>query len=140
MTGPERKNMRMRYGVHRPLEDAADEIIYAEVRKIKRHSENDILTPWKEKDRRRHEIYVPGGVPDSANRLGIYHRATNPGRPEMNSREGVSRGLQSRMPKSQSPSTNTDMAWPPGANLGQPGDSLHAFIASEGWDRREGDE
>jgi hypothetical protein len=74
-----------------PLEQAADALIYAEVRKIKKHSENDILTPWKDKARRKHEIYVNAGVPDPANRLGIYHRAANAARPDLNSREGWSR-------------------------------------------------
>jgi len=91
--------MRLRYGVHRVVEEEADALIYGAVRKIKKHSENDILTPWKEKDRRSHEIYVPSGVPDAANRQGIYHRSINSSRPDLNSREGVARGLHSRTPK-----------------------------------------
>lgn len=83
--------MPLRHGVHAPLEEAANALIYEQVRQIKKHSENDILTPWKEKDRRRHELYVTSGIPDPANRLGIFHRVTNPVRPEMNSREGWSR-------------------------------------------------
>lgn len=137
MTQPERKNMRMRYGVHRVLEDAADAIIYAEVRKIKRHSENDILTPWKEKDRRRHEIYVPGGVPDAANRLGIYHRSTNPGRPELNSREGVARSGAHRVPRlidyySEAPRGTSSAA----TDTPVQSDSLRAFV-QQGWDDDE---
>lgn len=129
MTEQNRPNMRMRYGVHRPLEEEADKLIYGAVRKIKRHSENDILTPWKEKDRRKHEIYVPSGIPDASNRQGIYHRVMNPAQSHLNSREGIARGLQSR---GFTPSINSDLPWASrdsrGYEYGHPGDSLHSFV------------
>ena len=114
---PARPNMRMRYGIHRPLEEEADALIYGQVRKIKKHSENDILTPWKEKDRRKHEIYVPSGTPDPASRLGIYHRSLNPARPDLDAREGVARYGSRRVPRS-----NQD------DRVEHHGDSLHSFV------------
>jgi hypothetical protein len=123
--------MRLRFGVARALEDEADRLIYDQVRGIKKHSENDILTPWKEKDRRRHEIYVPSGVPEAANRLGIYHRVINTTRPELNSREGVARGLQARGDSTRRPETPS---WEFNGNGREHGggDSLHSFVFGEG--------
>lgn len=78
--------MRLVHGVHRPLEDAADKIINDAMRKITRpEDKSDILTPWKEQDRRRREIYVSGGVPDSANRSGNFHRSLNTKQAHLNS-------------------------------------------------------
>lgn len=49
---------------------------------------SDILTPWKEMDRRRREVYTESGVPDGALRRGMYHRAWNSEFPHLNSTEG----------------------------------------------------
>lgn len=58
-----------------------------------RHSEkSDILTPWKEQDRRNREVYVESGTPDPSVRRGMFHRAYNPERLDLNSREGIARG------------------------------------------------
>lgn len=78
----------LRSGVHQPLEDAADELLREDLRRHTRHVDNDILTPWKEANRRKREIYVASGVPDPAIRKGCFHRVLNPTRPELNSREG----------------------------------------------------
>lgn len=81
--------MPLRSGIHAPLESIADQMIKESLRAVTRHSDKaDILTPWKEQERRRHEIYVPSGVPDSANREGIFHRSTNAASPHLNSRDG----------------------------------------------------
>jgi hypothetical protein len=81
--------MPLRHGVHQPLEDAADELIRLDLKRHTRPAENDVLTPWKEANRRRREVYVVSGVPDPAVRKGCFHRVVNPGRPELNSREGI---------------------------------------------------
>jgi hypothetical protein len=49
-----------------------------------------VLTDWKTADRYRHEVYTAEGVPDSTRR-GYYHRVANPGRPDLNAREGTAR-------------------------------------------------
>ena len=54
-------------------------------------AKSDVLTAWKEQDRRSHEVYVSEGVPDPAVRRGMFHRALNPTRPELNSRDGHAR-------------------------------------------------
>jgi hypothetical protein len=86
--------MPLRFGVHADLEAAADAMIKQSLAGVTRHvDKSDILTPWKEQERRRREVYVPSGTPDSSNREGIFHRVTNPGSPHLNSRgRGTARG------------------------------------------------
>jgi hypothetical protein len=68
----------MRYGVHRQLEGEADRIIRESLRGITSHAaKSDVLTPWKETERRRREVFVPSGTPDPAVRQGIFGRALN---------------------------------------------------------------
>ena len=82
----------MRYGVHRPLEDEGTRLIRESLVGVTKHSEKaDILTPWKEAERRRREIMVKEGAPDPATRKGVFHRVANPQRPELNSRDGIAR-------------------------------------------------
>lgn len=89
-------SMPVRRGVHAPLEAEADRMIRESLRGVTKHSEKaDILTPWKEQERYRREVYVVSGVPDPAIRRGSFHRAANPTRPELNSRDGISRPRQS---------------------------------------------
>jgi hypothetical protein len=57
----------------------------------KQSEKSDILTPWKELDRQRREVYVESGIPDPANRRGTFHRVANMERPDLNSREGHAR-------------------------------------------------
>lgn len=81
--------MQLHYGVHPQLEDAATELIRKSLEGVTSMSEkSDILTPWKEVDRRRREVYTSEGVPDGAVRRGMYHRAWNSWHPKLNSREG----------------------------------------------------
>jgi hypothetical protein len=85
---------RVRYGRHAALEEVADALIkesLAETTSFK--DKSDILTPWKEEDRKRREVYVASGTPDPAIRRGIYHRAWNSGRPDLASREGIAGAL-----------------------------------------------
>lgn len=81
---------RQRYGVHLPLEEEANRLIRESLAGVTRHTAKaDILTPWKETDRRRREVYTRSGVPDANVRRGMFHRASNSARPELNSRGGV---------------------------------------------------
>ena len=80
----------VRTGVHRPLEDAADELLRQSMAGVtSMEAKSDILTPWKQRDRLAREVYVASGVPDSAIRQGMYHRVANPQAPHLNSRDGV---------------------------------------------------
>ncbi len=91
-------SMPLRSGVHTPLEEIADALIKESLQGVTRHSDKaDILTPWKEQERRRREIYVPSGTPDSANREGIFHRSTNPTSAHLNSRDGKRTARGSRL-------------------------------------------
>jgi hypothetical protein len=84
-----------RYGVHAGLEAEANRIIKESMAGVTSQSaKSDILTPWKEKDRRDREVYTDMGVPDAAVRRGMYHRAWNATSPHLNSRDGVARGTR----------------------------------------------
>lgn len=81
---------KLRFGVDRTLEDAANEIIRESLAGVtKRSDKSDILTPWKEMDRKSREVYSSSGVVDAATRRGYFHRAWNPLHPHLNSRDGV---------------------------------------------------
>ena len=85
-------SMPLRRGVHPLLEAEADRLLKESLAGVTKHSaKSDILTPWKEQDRRRREVYPNSGVPERHVRQGLYHRAANPARPELNSRDGVAR-------------------------------------------------
>lgn len=82
----------LRRGTHLPLEDEANRLIRESLKGVTKHSaKSDILTPWKEQERRRREVYVAAGSPDPATRKGMFHRALNTTKPELNSRDGISR-------------------------------------------------
>lgn len=82
--GPSARN-----GIHLPLERAANELLRQSLAGVTKHSEkSDILTPWKEQDRLRREVYSADGMPDGAIRRGNFHRVVNHEKPELNSREG----------------------------------------------------
>ena len=79
-----------RYGVHKPLEDEANRLLKESMAGItSQTAKRDVLTPWKEKDRRDREVYTESGAPDSSTRRGMYHRAYNPDSPHLNSRDGT---------------------------------------------------
>lgn len=80
---------QLHFGVHQPLDDAATELIRKSLEGVTSMSaKSDILTPWKEQDRYRREVYTEAGVPDGALRRGMYHRAWNSMHPHLNSVEG----------------------------------------------------
>lgn len=69
----------LRYGVHRVLEDAATEMIRRSLIGVNGHeAKRDVLTPWKERDRKSREVFVPSGTPDPALRVGNFNRALSP--------------------------------------------------------------
>jgi hypothetical protein len=83
----------IRFGVHKPLEDVANEMIRKSLEGVTSMAEkSDILTPWKEQDRRNREVYNAIGVPDPSTRKGLYHRVRNAGYDHLNSRDGIVRG------------------------------------------------
>lgn len=89
----------VRSGIHPELEAEADRIIKESLVGVTRRSEkSDILTPWKEQDRRSREVYNATGVAEPTTRRGIFHRAWNPASPHLNSVAGarMGRGMQRR--------------------------------------------
>jgi hypothetical protein len=83
--------MIIRHGVHREMEDVANELLRVSMSGITKHSDkSDILTPWKEASRKNREVYVESGTPDPAVRRGSFTRAWNPTAPHLNSVEGFS--------------------------------------------------
>lgn len=86
----------LRRGTHAALENEANRLIRESLQGVTKHSEkSDILTPWKEAERHRREVYVASGTPDASTRRGIFYRSTNPTRPELNSRAGICRPRRS---------------------------------------------
>jgi hypothetical protein len=76
-------------GVHGPLERAADELIFGSLKGVTSQAEkSDILTPWKEQDRRNREVLSTTGSVDPAIRRGMYHRVYNRSQAHLNSRDG----------------------------------------------------
>lgn len=108
---------RMRFGVHRQLEEEANRILATHLNGITSHAaKSDVLTPWKETERKRREVYVSSGSPDAAIRRGNFGRAANASAHHLNSREGVapaSRFIEG---------------------------SLAAFVAENGWDEPPGED
>lgn len=83
---------RMKYGVSKPLEEEADRLIKQSLVGVFSHkAKSDILTPWKQQDRLRREVYTSSGTPDASVRKGMFHRVANKSRPDMNSRDGLAR-------------------------------------------------
>lgn len=80
----------LRSGVHRHLEAEANRLLRKDLEGVTKHSEKrDILTPWKQQDRYRKEVYNSRGFADPAIRKGLYIREPNEAKPELNSRDGV---------------------------------------------------
>lgn len=105
----------MRHGVHVHLEEQANLLIKQSLVGVTKHSEKaDILTPWKEQERRRREVYNSTGVADATVRKGMFHRSPNPARPELMSRDGVAQprtmggSLASHIEKDYSGRTDDD--------------------------------
>lgn len=87
----------MHYGRHVLLEEEADRLLKASLAGVTSHkAKSDILTPWKEGERRRREVYTAAGFPDVASRSGMFHRVANRGRPDLNSRDGLAGAASGR--------------------------------------------
>lgn len=83
------RGMPLRTGVHREMEDAANELLRQQLSGITKHSDKaDILTPWKETARKSREVYVSSGTPDASLRRGIFTRSWNSSSHHLNSVEG----------------------------------------------------
>jgi hypothetical protein len=84
--------MPMRFGKHDLLEAEANRMLRDSLKGVTAFSEKkDILTPWKEAEAYRREVYSSSGTADPAVRSGLYRRRANPARPDLNSRDGVAR-------------------------------------------------
>jgi hypothetical protein len=81
---------RLRNGVHRTLEEEATRLITESLKGVTSHAEKrDVLTPWKEQDRRRRELPLSAvGAPDASMRRGMFHRTASTA-PHLNSRDGI---------------------------------------------------
>ena len=93
----------MRVGIDTKLEDEADRLLRQSLEGVHSHiAKSDLLTPWKEHDRKRREVRpgvpdkdsrdylgVSGGAPEVHFRLGMYNRGRNLSRPDLNSRDGL---------------------------------------------------
>lgn len=96
---------KLRSGIDQTLEDIANEIIRQDVANKRRSEKMDILTPWKEKDRKSREVYASEGVVDPSIRRGMFHRAWNPDQPHLNSRDGHTRPKRIQQKKNDAPET-----------------------------------
>lgn len=82
-------------GIHLPLETAANDLIFGSLKGVTSQTEkSDILTPWKEVDRRRREVLTSDGFPEAMIRRGMFKREANKAKPYLNSREGIARGTR----------------------------------------------
>jgi len=91
--------MIVKTGVDDELEQAADALLWDSLKGVTKFSEKaDILTPWKAKDRKNHEVLTPSGLAQTHHRQGTYGRRDNRGDPSLNSREGLA-GLRKRRPR-----------------------------------------
>jgi hypothetical protein len=77
------------YGIHPALEAAANDLIFGSLKGVtSQAAKSDILTPWKEHDRRSREVMSASGTVDPSIRRGLFHRAANTSSPHLNSRDG----------------------------------------------------
>lgn len=68
---------RLRFGVHRGLEEEANRLLAVSLQGQSLTERRDVLTHHQETLRRRREVFVSTGTPDPAIRSGIYGRASN---------------------------------------------------------------
>lgn len=79
----------VRYGTCAQLEEHATALLLASIEGATRAEKSDIITPWKENNLKRREIFTTFGVPDPAVRKGQFSKSYNPAKPDLNSREGA---------------------------------------------------
>jgi hypothetical protein len=87
---------RIRYGVHEQLEAMADALLAASLDGVtSREAKSDIMTPWKWKHRKTHEILTRSGAPvDPSTRRGQFSRAYNAAQTYLNSYDGPTRPIK----------------------------------------------
>jgi hypothetical protein len=87
---------RVKYGIHEQLEAEADRLIAESLIGVtSREAKSDILTPWKMKHRKIHEVLTRTGAPvDPAVRKGQFTRAYNPRQTWLNSYDGPTRPIR----------------------------------------------
>lgn len=84
-------------GIDPVLEEEATRLIVESLKGVTSHeAKSDILTEWKEEDRKRREIYVRSGRPDPAWNRGMYHRVLNRQSPHLNSNDGAMKGRRNK--------------------------------------------
>jgi hypothetical protein len=101
----------VKYGLDLQLEEIAWALIQSTLT-CSHHEKADILTPWKAYDRNRRRVLVAAGRddllspselhdtgPDKHVRCGMYHRAYNHARPDLNSVDNVA-NRPHRIPRS----------------------------------------
>lgn len=83
---------RLRSGRWDDVESLADEMIRRSLVGVTKYSDKaDVLTSWKMQMRQKREVLTSSGFPDASIRKGMYRRVANPTKPELNSRDGISR-------------------------------------------------
>lgn len=81
---------RVRSGVCIPLEEAANELLTRSLKGVTSHeAKSDILTAWKERDRREREVLSHSGTVDPSIRRGMCRREANEVQTHLNSRDCV---------------------------------------------------
>lgn len=95
MAEEQQRSKRVKSGIHLPLEEEADRLIYESIKDVtSREEKSDILTPWKEKNRKSREVLSKTGTVDGAVRRGMYHRAYNRVQTHLNSYDGPTRPIK----------------------------------------------
>ncbi len=96
MTEPKKREPRVKSGIHEQLEEEANALIFGSLKDVtSREEKSDILTPWKEKNRKSREILSRTGHPiDAALRKGMFHRAYNNVQTHLNSYDGPTRPIK----------------------------------------------
>jgi hypothetical protein len=85
---------RLRSGRCEDLEALADEMIRRSLTGVTKYSDkSDILTPWKLTMRQRREVLTSSGFPDAAIRKGMYKRAANTQKLELNCLAGETKAV-----------------------------------------------
>lgn len=103
---------RMKYGTSAPLEEIANAILKTSLVGVtSREAKSDILTPWKEQDRRGREVFVNSGVPDARLRQGMFHRSLNRASPHLNASDGVARPRRAGTGDSLATHVESNRAW-----------------------------
>lgn len=83
-----------RFGTWSLAEGYSEYLITKSFTSLSHLKKKDVLTVWKQKDRWRHEVYVP--LADPSVRSGMYNRVLNPRQYWLNSRDGISSFLPLR--------------------------------------------